>query len=157
MIDHDQIKAVEVYKGVRVQDCQPRDRIETIVKPAIDDAMAIEDPYRLYEFMENDRNPPEARLLAGARLEAVWELAASERRVRPDLDMDRARALTAALDSRTWRDLTNYGGLLCLAPPASQWRDIARPPEFQEAVRRDQEELRAEERAAQAKRRVERT
>jgi hypothetical protein len=47
-------------------------------------------------------------LLAAARAEALWELAAERREIRPDLDLRRLRASVAACDSAKWRSPTHF-------------------------------------------------
>ena len=49
-------------------------------------------------------------MLAGARAEALWELAGEERRQRPSLEL--LRAATAGLGCRRWRDPDRYASLL---------------------------------------------
>jgi hypothetical protein len=105
----DRIAAAETYKGVRVHDSQPRSRIEGVVKPEIDQILAISDPQHLFEISGNVSWSPEARLLCRARLLAGWELATEGRMPRPEgITIDRIKAATGGLDSITWRDPLNY-------------------------------------------------
>jgi hypothetical protein len=106
---------VEIYRGVGIHDQQPSERIENVVKPRIDYVMALDDVGELYEIARDVRSPPEARLLAAAKCEAHWSLAASERRVRPGVDLSVTRAIVAGLDSAGWRDPDRYASLLCPA------------------------------------------
>lgn len=52
------------------------------------------------------------RLLASARVEAMWELAAESRELRPNIDLVVVRASVAGLQSVRWRSYQYYGGLL---------------------------------------------
>jgi hypothetical protein len=93
------------YRGCRIHDKQPRERVETIVKPELDRIFAISDPQKLYEICGNVSWSPEARLLCRARLLAGWELATEGRMPRPaGFTLDQIKAHTGALDSITWRD-----------------------------------------------------
>jgi hypothetical protein len=94
MIDDDVIEIVELYRGVGIESDQPRERIEHVVKPQIDIVHDIDDPDQLLAYADNARNPPEARLLAAAKCEAAFEISTEERRLRPPIDMERARAPT---------------------------------------------------------------
>ena len=108
----DKISIVETYKGVGIHDLQTSARIEGVVKLEIDRVHAMTDPSSLFDFAGDPTKNPEARLLAAARCEASWELAAESREVRPDVDLTKLRALTAGLDlsagvirfttARTW-------------------------------------------------------
>ena len=137
------IQTVEVYRGVGIHDCQPKERIENVVKPEIDKVFALEDETKLFAYIREFRNPPEARLLAGAKLEALFFLAIDERRERPTFNPDEVKAWTAGLTSRAWRNSTHYGTLLhpC-GSPASEWETIKRDRESSAAVERDQQALR---------------
>lgn len=108
----DRIPIVETYRGVGIHDQQPRDRIDGVVKPAIDRVLGIGDVKRLADYAADTGNPPEARLLASARVEAMWELAAESREQRPDIDMAVVKASVAGLQSMRWRSSQYYGSLL---------------------------------------------
>ena len=71
MIDDDAIEVVELYRGVGIEDGQPAERIEAVVKPGIDRVHAMHDPDALVAYAGNARNPPEARLFAAAKCEAA--------------------------------------------------------------------------------------
>ena len=107
------IRCIETYRGVGIHDCQPRQRIETRVKPEIDFIYDLDDVAILMDYAGNCGNPPEARMLAGAKLMAMWHIAGIERRVRPNVDLDRVQAVIAGLDSEAWRSPTHYGTLMC--------------------------------------------
>jgi hypothetical protein len=108
----DQIAIAETYRGVPIHANQPRERIATIVKPAIDVVCGMTDAEALAAYAADPANPPEARLLAAARCEASFAIAAEERRSRPAVDLDRLHAAVAGLDSVTWRDPDWYCSLL---------------------------------------------
>jgi hypothetical protein len=106
------IPVVEVHRGVGIHDQQPRQRIDNVVKPAIDEVLATNDPLTLIAYCERCANPPEARLLAAAKVEAMFRLAEMERRVRPAVDLEYVQACVAGLDSQYWRDPDSYGTLV---------------------------------------------
>ena len=106
------IPFLEEHRGIGIHDHQTRERIDGIVKPAIDAVLALSDVRALYAFAGDVSEPPEARLLAGAKCEALFELAIQERRERPPIDLAQLRALTAGLDGETWRDPAFFGTLL---------------------------------------------
>ena len=110
-MDGDQIPVVEVYRGVGIEDQQPPERVE-LVKCAIDHVHRMSGADELVDYADDARHPPEARMLAGARAEALWELAAEERRLRPGISLEKLRASTAGLGSRRWRDPWRYCSLL---------------------------------------------
>ncbi len=106
------IPVIETYAGVGVHDAQPRDRIERRVKPEIDRVLQMGDMERLAGYAVDIRNPPEARLLAGAKAEGFFQLAVSERRARPDLDIEKLRAGYLCAGSQMWRSPAKYCSLL---------------------------------------------
>src|SRR5262249_12992141 len=110
-----QIPVVEIYRGVGIEDQQSFERIG-LVKREIDRVHRMSGPDELADYAGDARHAPEARMLAGARAEALWELAAEERRLRPGISLERLRAVTAGLGSRTWRDPDRYCSLLDLHP-----------------------------------------
>jgi hypothetical protein len=111
MDEDDQIPVVEIYRGVGIEDQQPLERIG-LVKREIDRVHRMSDADELADYAGDAGHPPEARMLAGARAEALWELAAEERRLRPTISLERLRASTAGLGSRTWRDPDRFASLL---------------------------------------------
>ncbi|GAB5429687.1 MAG: hypothetical protein Devi2KO_31460 [Devosia indica] len=122
----DRIPIVETYRGVGIHDQQPRERIDGVVKPAIDGVLAIGDVKRLAEYAANTGNPPEARLLASARVEAMWELAAESRELRPDINLSVVRGSVAGLQSLRWRSPRYYGSLLDKPDGPGQRRQVMR-------------------------------
>jgi hypothetical protein len=111
MAVHDML-SVETYRGVRIHAFQPRMRIEQIVKPAIDAVYTMDDAQRLFDYVADNQNPPEARVFAAARCEATWQIAAETRTARPSIDITLLRAHVAGLDSRQWIDRRNYTSAL---------------------------------------------
>lgn len=138
----DKIKAVEIYRGVEVHDCQPAERIEDIVKPDIDAAFELNSIADLIAFARNHERAPEARLLAAAKCEAKFQLAAAHRETRPNLSLQELRATVAGLDSRSWRSPYVYGSLFDTHPPGEAAK-IARPDEYREMVEADAGESKA--------------
>lgn len=100
------------HRGVDLFADQPAERIEHVVNPAIDQVLGMASAIGLVEYAGDAQHPPEARLLAAARVEALWQLAAEGRAVRPLVDLDRLRASVAGLDSVTWVDPWRHGSLL---------------------------------------------
>src|SRR5262249_30862917 len=92
---NNEIATKEVHRGVGIHDCQPPERIEAAVKPAIDAVLAMTMAADLLAYCQDVRNPPESRLLAAAKLEALFELAASDRVARPVIDLEFVRAVVA--------------------------------------------------------------
>jgi hypothetical protein len=114
------IPLVGHYRGVGIHNCQSLERIETVVKPEIDAVFAMDDIVQLADFAADVGNCPEARLLAGALVEARWMVAAEDRKVRPsDVDIEVVRASTVGLDSQRWRNSWHYCSLLDTWPPGS--------------------------------------
>jgi hypothetical protein len=114
--DDDRIPVVGEYRGVGLHDGQPLDRIETVVKPAIDFVHDLADVHALFDYACEVQHPPEARLFAGAKVEAAWQLCAEQRLQRPDVSLERLRACTAGLNSKNWRDPWHYCSLLDVVP-----------------------------------------
>jgi hypothetical protein len=115
----DAIPIVETYRGVGLHDRQTPERLE-VVRKALDAIFDEADIVRLTEIAGDPKWPPEARLLAAAKLEAVFELAAEQRAVRPPIDLENVQARTAGLASRYWRDPDYYGSLLDSNPGGVQ-------------------------------------
>lgn len=105
----DQIPIFETYRGVPIHDQQPHERIENVVRPEIDQVIGLTDVGQLFEFAKDISKAPEARLFAAAKIEALWEIAAEQRRVRPaDITLERVKATVAGLDSVMWRSPTHF-------------------------------------------------
>ena len=112
----DNIPIVETYRGVGIHDAQPAERINAIVKPAIDHAMALTDLDALADFAGDITRAPEARLLAAAKCDAIFRIAVEERRERPPIDLDKVRAAVAGLNSIQWRSPWAYCSILSPGP-----------------------------------------
>ena len=82
---------------LEIENWQPLERIELVVKPAIDSVAAMGDPDLLAAYADDADNPPEARLFAAAKVEVELEIATAERRLRPVTTLERLRASTAGL------------------------------------------------------------
>jgi hypothetical protein len=65
----------------------------------------------LFAYASDQLNPPEPRMLAGARAEALCELAAEERRPRA-ISVEQLHVATAGLGCRRWRDPRRLCSLL---------------------------------------------
>ena len=113
--EDDRIPAVAWHRGCPIQDQQSLARIQH-VRDEIDriHGLSLDDAEELVGYCENWFNPPESRMYAAARLEALWQLASEERRPRPRIDLLRVKALVAGLGSRRWRNPWTYGSLFDL-------------------------------------------
>lgn len=112
-IETGEIPAAELYRGVPIHDGQPRDRIERAVKPEIDRVIAMGDLVELVDYAADVSHSPEARLLAGAKAEAILAGYGEDRQKRPrGFSIEYVQAITAGLNSVTWRSPTHYGTLL---------------------------------------------
>ena len=106
MID-DRIPSIGSHRGVPLHDHQNAARIQ-IVKAEIDFVHCLMDADTLAAYAADPAHSPESRHYAAARVEALWELAAVERRTRPPISLDRLRASTAGLASQCWRSPMHY-------------------------------------------------
>ena len=97
----DAIPAVEVYRGVPIEDQQPAARIEGIVKPQIDFVLGMTNPAALVDYAADKSRPPECRMLAAAMAETMWTMAAEARANRPAIDLEFLHAVTAFLGSKS--------------------------------------------------------
>jgi hypothetical protein len=111
--DNDRIPAVAWHRGCAIEDQQSPERIE-LVKRAIDyvHGLSLDDAEVLVAYAGDARNPPESRQYAAARLEALWQLASEERRLRPGINLEQLRASVAGLGSLKWRDPDRHCSLL---------------------------------------------
>ena len=111
--DDDTIPTSGVYRGVPLHSGQCERRL-AVVRADIDAAHALEEVTDLMAFLREGRRAPESRILAAAKLKALWESAADHRETRPDIDLDLVTALVSPLESRNWRSPVNYGSDLCI-------------------------------------------
>ena len=105
-----QIPVVEIYRGVGIEDRQSFERIG-LVKREIDRVHRMNGADELAAYASDPLNPPEPRMLAGARAEALCELAAEERRPRA-ISVEQLHVATAGLGCRRWRDPDRFASLL---------------------------------------------
>jgi hypothetical protein len=139
--------ALDQYRGCNIHAFQPRERIEHVVKPAIDLVAEMADPVALFEYAANRFNPPEARLLAGKICRKCCELAAAQRRTMPAVDLQKLGALTAGLGSWRWTSPWTYTSMLCdeNLPPGAM-PSTARDPAEHDRLIADKERETAEAR-----------
>jgi hypothetical protein len=106
--DNDQIPtAGRHHRNVPLHAGQSARRL-AVVRADIDSAFSLLTVDELLAFARDVMRAPEARLLAGALLEARHAAATSNRDATP-VDIDLVRASIAGLDSINWRDPDNYG------------------------------------------------
>ena len=111
--DDDTIPTSGIYRGVPLHSGQREVRL-AVVRADIDAAHGREEVADLMAFLRESRRAPESRILAAAKLKALWESAAEHRETRPDIDLELVTALVAPLESRNWRSPVNYGSDLCM-------------------------------------------
>jgi hypothetical protein len=106
------IPVVETYRGVGIHDRQPRRRIDEVVRPAIDQALALKTPRDLHDYMVDGSRPPEARAVAAAKLLALFEKAAADRHGAPDIgtrrDLPYVATILGCLTSQACRGRETY-------------------------------------------------
>jgi hypothetical protein len=112
--ENDRIPVVEYYRGVGIHDHQPRDRIDGVVKPAIDHVLDnLADARELMSYLADRYSPPEARILAGNTILAMLDVSAETRwRRPPGVTREQVLAGLACLDSVKWRSPWHYGSLV---------------------------------------------
>jgi hypothetical protein len=104
------IPFIEHYRGIGIHDSQSRERIDRVVKPAIDAVFnAVRDVPWLSACCRDASKPPEARILAGAVLKTIHQSAADQRVARPEIDIAMVNAWVAGLDGECWRSTTHFG------------------------------------------------
>jgi hypothetical protein len=127
MTDRDTIPVAATHRGVRLQDLQSAERLD-VARRAIDDVFEQVDIGELSGIAGDPRWPPEARLFAAAKLEAMMEIAADERALRPVIDLARVQACVAGLNSVKWRHPRYYASLLDPGPgPGEVWPERQEP------------------------------
>ena len=105
--DDDLIPSAGQHRGVPLHAGQSVRRL-AVVRADINAALNLATVDELMAFAGDLMRAPEARLLAGALLEARHTVATSNRDATP-VDIDLVRAAIAGLDSLKWRDPTHYG------------------------------------------------
>ncbi|UFX41712.1 hypothetical protein HAP47_0020590 [Bradyrhizobium sp. 41S5] len=129
MDDNDTIPVVATYRGVGLHDQQSPKRLD-VVRAAIDDVFEQTNIDRLFQVARDACWPPEARLLAAAKLEAMVDIAVDERATRPPIDLELVHAIVAGLDSAKWRHPRYFASLFDPGPaPGERWaeREIPLP------------------------------
>jgi hypothetical protein len=122
----DEIPSNGEYRGVRLHVFQDESRLD-VVRRDIDDCFALDDAAALFTFAGDICRAPEARLLAAARVEALFAVAAERRISRPDVDLDKLGALVAGLSSLLWISSEFYGTVLTPGPAPGERRPLRRP------------------------------
>jgi hypothetical protein len=121
----------EYYRGVLIQDHQPQTRVEGRVRLAIDQVMKMTAIADLLRYCGDVSGPPEARLLAGEMLEAIYEQSAADRTSRPDIDLVMVHAMTAGLEEDSpWRSPWSYGCIAGDCPGSGRPQPDKRPVEL---------------------------
>ena len=105
--DDDLIPVAGQYRDVPLHAGQSPRRLRA-VKADIDAAFALATVEDLLALAGDVMRAPEARLLAGAKLEAMHAAASSARDAAP-VDLALVTALVAMVSSRNWRSPTHYG------------------------------------------------
>ncbi|MGY4605766.1 hypothetical protein ACVW16_004178 [Bradyrhizobium sp. USDA 4474] len=118
-MNDDRIPIVALHRGVGLHDGQSPQRLD-VVRRAIDDVFDVSDIDRLFEIARDAHWPPEARLLAAAKLEAMVDIAVDERAVRPPVDLMLVQAIVAGLDSAKWRHPKYFASLFDPGPPPGE-------------------------------------
>jgi hypothetical protein len=118
--DDDAIPVVGFHRGVGLHDQQSAERLDE-VRRAIDRVFDQHDHIELLGIARSPAWPPEARLFAAAKLQAVYELAAQDREKRPFIDLARVEASVAGLNSQNWRDPWYYASMLDQRLPGVVW------------------------------------
>jgi hypothetical protein len=104
--------SVAWYRGVPIHAFQPRERIEKIVVPEIDRALALEGPAELARFALDSQNCPEARLTAEKRLLDLAGDANTNHRSIGKVDLAYVQACLAGLGVLDWADPARYDTLM---------------------------------------------
>jgi hypothetical protein len=123
---------IEVYRGIGIHDFQDVSRISEVVKPAIDHVFNITQPHDLIDYAGNALNPPEARLFAADRYQAIYDVRAEQHGKRP-AELQLLAAKTAGVDCLQWASSWQYCSLLDVASPGTM-RPPCRPPEQQARI-----------------------
>jgi len=101
---------VETYRGVGIHAFQSQERIDSVVKPEIDQVFTIDEPENLWQYVLSAMNAPEARIWAGAKLTAMIEQRAHKRLPLLSFTVAHVRAAIAGLSSH-WADPSAYCSL----------------------------------------------
>lgn len=129
---HEEIPAIEIYRGLQIHAFQSAERIEAVVKPAIDFIMGEAAFNVLFEYALDAKNPPEAREFARLKCHATRELRAFQHDQRPR-DLEQLDASTAGITGLSWLSPAVYGSL-CDERRRSDCQPVPRPAEYQAEV-----------------------
>lgn len=121
----DRIPVAETYRGVGIHDQQDLQRIAQ-VKADIDTVHGLDDWQQLEKVCADVTIAPEARLLAAAKCEAIFQIAVDERRERPPIDLGFVKATVTGLNSIRWRSNTHYCSVLSPITPPGAPRPVRR-------------------------------
>ena len=126
---------IEIHRGVGCHGFQNRERVETIVKPAIDSVFQLTDLHELLAFAEDRANPPEARALAADKIRAAHDLRSAAHHHRGAIDLQFLAAVVAGVDSLNWASPSYYGSALAAGdPPRAPRRAAPRPADQRERL-----------------------
>jgi hypothetical protein len=114
------------YRGVGLHADQGPDRIAD-VRRDIDEVFLIDRTSELFAYLRDVRRSPEARLFAGAKLRARWELATEDREARPKIDIQLVDAIVMHLGARKWQSSTHYCSALDTPAAPGEPGPIPRP------------------------------
>ncbi len=128
MSDFVPIPIVETYRGIGIHDFQPASRIEHVVKPEIDRVYLMTDARELFDYAGDDCKPPEARVFAGQKCQALWEIAAENREVRPAIDISRLKARFVGLTNLRTISARYYGTYWSPGPAPGENRPMRDVP-----------------------------
>lgn len=137
---------IETYRGVGIHDFQNAERIETVVKPAIDTVFVMSDAKALFVYASDQRNPPEARLFAGDKIHAGHDINSGRHASRNGVDLELVDACTAGLNSLGWADHQGYGSMIDVRGPGQEGH-APRPAEQRALLEAAKEVEREAERA----------
>jgi hypothetical protein len=113
----DSFPVAGAHRGAPLFAYQSPERLAT-VRAEIDEVLGTHDPHRLHEYARNISHSPESRLLAVARVDALFEVSANHREARPQVNLQNVRAAVAGLGSRRWAHPEFHSSLFDPHPPA---------------------------------------
>jgi hypothetical protein len=108
----DMIPVIGFHRGIGLHDQQTPERLRLVCREIDHILDDVNDVHELVEWAGAPRNSPESRLLAEAKVMAMYSSAADARESRPPIDILRLRATTAGVNSRQWRSPRIYGSTL---------------------------------------------
>jgi hypothetical protein len=123
MTSDDSFPVAGEHRGVPLFAYQGPERL-TAVRGEIDEALRTNDPQELHAFARNISLSPESRLLAAARIEALFEVSANHREARPQVNIQNVRSAVAGLGSRRWAHPDFHASLFDPHPPADSGQPL---------------------------------